>query len=119
GDLPTPIKYYNPEINIAYKQIENISKERLIGMLPEEMKETYRSIYFSENTDSEMSHIVKAADKISAFIKCVEEEKAGNTEFKKAREALHDYLTKNKSSEVEYFMKEFIPSFYLTLDEID
>jgi 5'-deoxynucleotidase len=119
GDLPTPIKYYNPEINIAYKQIENISKERLIGMLPEEMKETYRNIYFSENADSEIGHIVKAADKISAFIKCVEEEKAGNTEFKKAREALHDYLIKNKSLEVEYFMKEFIPSFYLTLDEID
>ncbi len=119
GDLPTPIKYYNPEINTAYKQIENVSKERLIGMLPKEMKKTYRDIFFSDDTNTEMTGIVKAADKIAAFIKCVEEEKAGNSEFKKARESILKNIQKMRMPEVEYFMKEFIPSFYLTLDEID
>lgn len=119
GDLPTPIKYYNPEINTAYKQIENISKEKLLAMLPDEMRGAYKEIYFSKDTDCEIKRIVKAADKIAAYIKCIEEEKAGNAEFKKAGDSIYKIIMKNKSPEVEYFMKNFIPSFYLTLDEID
>lgn len=117
GDLPTPIKYYNPEINAAYKQIEDVSKEKLLEMIPTEMQGAYRDIYFTD--DAEIKRIIKAADKIAAFIKCIDEEKAGNTEFKKARDSIYKIIMKNKSPDVEYFMKNFIPSFYLTLDEID
>ncbi|MCX7842888.1 MAG: 5'-deoxynucleotidase [Clostridia bacterium] len=119
GDLPTPIKYFNPEISQAYSNIENTSKEKLISMLPEELKGTYRKILFLCDEDREARAIIKAADKISAYIKCLEEEKAGNKEFKKAGASILKNISQIELPEVKYFMDKLMPSFSLTLDELD
>ncbi len=119
GDMPTPIKYYNPEISRVYKDIENISKNKLLSMLPEELAEDYASILFHEDDESEEWALVKAADRISAYIKCIEELKVGNKEFQKASEAIYDSILKIELPEVKYFIEKFLPSFSLTLDEID
>lgn len=118
GDMPTPIKYFNPSIREAYKDLENISKEKLLSMLPAEMVPVYRDILFYDESSPE-GKIVKAADRICAYIKCIEEEKAGNREFKKAAEATLKKIQEMKMPEVEYFFKYFIPGFKLTLDELD
>ncbi len=117
GDLPTPIKYFNPEIKKAYKGLEKVANDKLITMLPEELRAIYSDAFFNE--DKELSILVKAADKISAYIKCIEEEKAGNTEFRKAKEAIYDQLTGLNLPEVDYFLLKFIPSVFLTLDELE
>lgn len=119
GDMPTPIKYYNPQISKIYKDIEDISKEKIISMLPEEMADEYYSLFFKNPEDVECWKLVKAADRISAYIKCIEEVKAGNTEFKKASESILDTIMEIELEEVKYFMEKFIPGFYLSLDEID
>ena len=116
GDLPTPVKYYNPDIRDAYKKVEDISKEKLISMLPEKLREYYREIFFFENKGKECYYIVKAADRISAYIKCIEELKVGNMEFKEAAEAVRKSIEKMEYPEVAYFMEKFIPGFELTLD---
>jgi len=118
GDLPTPIKYFNPSIEKAYKDLEDISKNKLLSMLPDEMKSAYQGILFFDEASAE-GRIVKAADRLSAYIKCVEEEKAGNTEFKKAAAAILKKLTDMQMPEVNYFMEHFIPGFSLTLDELN
>jgi len=117
GDLPTPIKYFNPDIKTAYKGLEKIANDKLLSMLPQELKQIYSSMFFNE--DSEHLTIIKAADKLSAYIKCIEEEKAGNTEFRKAKESIHNQLTNLNLPEVEYFLDKLIPSVYLTLDELE
>ncbi len=119
GDMPTPIKYFNPHISKIYKDIEDISKEKIISMLPEEMSDEYYSLFFKNPDDVECWRLVKAADRIAAYIKCIEEVKAGNNEFKKASETILDTITEIDSEEVKYFMDKFIPSFHLSLDEID
>ncbi|WP_024834264.1 5'-deoxynucleotidase [Ruminiclostridium josui] len=119
GDMPTPIKYYNPQISKIYKDIEDISKEKIISMLPEEMADEYYSLFFKNPDDMNCWKLVKAADRISAYIKCIEELKAGNNEFKKARETILQTITEIDLPEVKYFMEKFIPSFNLSLDEID
>ncbi|EPR13284.1 5'-deoxynucleotidase [Ruminiclostridium papyrosolvens] len=119
GDMPTPIKYYNPQISKIYKDIEDISKEKIISMLPEEMADEYYSLFFKNPDDMNCWKLVKAADRISAYIKCIEEVKAGNNEFKKARETILQTITEIDLPEVRYFMERFIPSFNLSLDEID
>lgn len=119
GDLPTPIKYYNPEIREAYKQIEGISKKKLLSMLPIELHEDYRRILFGEESDPETHYIIKAADRIAAYIKCLEESKAGNREFVKAGESILESIRKLDTPEVMYFMEHFLPSFSLTLDELE
>ncbi|MCX8128715.1 MAG: 5'-deoxynucleotidase [Clostridia bacterium] len=119
GDMPTPIKYFNPEISKAYKDIENISKNKMLSMLPEELVEDYSSILFHEDNDPECWKIVKAADRISAYIKCIEEVKAGNREFKKASESILKSINEINLPEVKYYMENFIPSFSLTLDELE
>jgi 5'-deoxynucleotidase len=119
GDMPTPIKYFNPEINRAYKDIEEVSKKKLLSMLPRELEEEYSGLLFQEQSDYESYKIVKAADRIAAYIKCLEEVKAGNMEFKKASESIHKSIVEINAPEVEYFMKNFIPSFSLTLDELE
>ncbi|MCX7921661.1 MAG: 5'-deoxynucleotidase [Clostridia bacterium] len=119
GDMPTPIKYYNPDIKQAYKKVEEISKNRLISMLPQELKEAYSPILFHREEDKEAWKIVKVADRIAAYIKCIEEEKAGNNEFKKAGETIYKTLMQIQTPEVKYFMENFIPSFQLTLDELE
>lgn len=119
GDMPTPIKYFNPEISKAYKDIEAISKNKILSMLPEELVPDYSSILFHEEKDPECWALVKAADRISAYIKCVDEVKAGNNEFKKARETIRKTIHAIELPEVKYFMDHFIPSFSLTLDELE
>ncbi len=118
GDLPTPIKYFNPEIKTAYKDLENKACERLIAMLPENLQEDY-SEYILPNHDTLEYKIVKYADRISAYLKCVEEMKAGNTEFKKAGKSIEKELKTCGFEAVNYYMKEFAPAYELTLDELD
>ena len=119
GDLPTPIKYYNPEIREAFKEIENIASEKLISMLPEELHSDYRDIVIQPEDTYEHT-LVKAADKISAYVKCIEEMRSGNREFAKAELALKKEVEVYCSyPEVEYFCQKFLPSFKKTLDELD
>jgi 5'-deoxynucleotidase len=117
GDLPTPVKYFNPQIREAYKQVENYSLEKLIASLPEDLKADYADVLIPKEQDKELWRIIKAADKLSALIKCIEEEKAGNTEFKKAATAQLQSLKQMELPEVDCFMEEFLPSYKLTLDE--
>ena len=119
GDLPTPVKYFNPEIKKSYGELENISKEKLLAMLPEELRNDYRGLFFYEETDKEYYPIVKAADKLSAYIKCIEEVKAGNAEFKQAEKATAKSIRAMKCSAADYFMDNFIPAYKLTLDEME
>ncbi len=118
GDLPTPIKYFNPEIKSAYKDLEKNACERILGMLPEEFREEYRK-YVLPNEETYEYKLVKCADRLSAYLKCVEETKAGNSEFKKAKTTIGSELKKCGVPEVEYYLKEFAPAFDLTLDELD
>jgi 5'-deoxynucleotidase len=118
GDLPTPIKYFNPEIKSAYKDLEKNACERLINMLPPIMQEEY-SQYIIPDEQCEEYRLVKCADRLSAYLKCVEEIKAGNSEFKKAKKSILAELKSTKSPEVDYYLKEFAPAYELTLDELD
>ena len=118
GDLPTPIKYFNPEIQKAYKGLESLSKEKLLALLPEEFTQDYRSILFYDE-QSEEGKLVKAADRLSAYIKCIEEIKAGNGEFQKAQSAILKKIQENDSPEVSYFWQHFMSPFSLTLDELN
>lgn len=118
GDLPTPIKYFNPEISNAYKDLERNACEKILNMLPEELKGEYRQ-FVLPNTDSEEYKIVKLADRMSAYLKCIEEIKAGNSEFKKAKRSIESDLKASNRPEVAYYLKEFAPAFELTLDELD
>ena len=117
GDLPTPIKYFNPEIRDAYKSLERLSNERLLGLLPSQLSDEYEKIVLDE--DSLEHKFVKYADKICAYIKCVDEVKQGNAEFVKAKETIFAEINAYKSKEVDYFMQNFIPAFSLTLDELE
>lgn len=119
GDLPTPIKYYNEEIKTAYKQIEDQASSNLYGMIPEDLAPDYSFIKDGIDKNSMDYKIIKAADKISALIKCIEEDKAGNTEFKKAQKAQLKAIKEIELPCVKVFMDEFIPSFKLSLDELD
>ena len=117
GDMPTPIKYFNPEIMTAYKQVEELASEKLVSTLPKELQGAYRQLLLCEDEDIE--RIVKAADKLSAYIKCLEELKSGSCEFKLAAEQTLGKLKGLNMPEVEYFMEHFIPAFELTLDELN
>ena len=117
GDLPTPIKYYNPAIRDSYKAVESVAQDRLLSMLGEELAEEYEPIL--KESDVDVANLVKAADKLSAYIKCVEEGKAGNNEFRAAAEQILDALRQNPLPEVHYFMEHFLPAFELTLDELN
>lgn len=116
GDLPTPIKYNNEAIKSSYKDIEQRACFKLLELLPEELKKSYRPLLM--NTDEETCAYVKAADKLSAYIKCIEERKAGNNEFISAEQQTLDILRVNPLPEVDYFIQNFIPAFELTLDEL-
>lgn len=119
GDLATPIKYFNPEIKKAYKDIEQIANQRLFSMLPDELKDEFSSVFFSIPEDNDYRLIVKEADKICAYLKCIEELKAGNQEFSKAERAIAKDISQMEGPEVKYFMDKFVPSFHLTLDELN
>lgn len=118
GDLPTPIKYFNPEIKNAYKDLEKNACIKLLNSLPEDLKESYRE-YVLPNEDSDEYKLVKCADRLSAYLKCVEEIKAGNSEFKKAKASILSELKSLKREEVDYYLKEFAPAYELTLDELE
>ncbi len=117
GDMPTPVKYYNDEINSAYKDIEAVAGERLLSMLPDEFREDYRPLFEPQKGDEELWALVKAADKISALIKCVEENRMGNREFDLALKAQEAKIESINLPEVKYFREHFLPAYYLTLDE--
>ena len=119
GDLPTPVKYYNDEIRKAYKQIEGISEQSLLSMLPEDLREEYEPLVCEEKSDKELLPFVKAADKLSALIKCICEIRMGNREFSKAERTIKEALLNMQLPALEVFMEEFLPSYDLTLDELD
>ena len=116
GDMPTPIKYDNPAIRTAYKDVEAVAEHKLLNMLPEELRGVYAPILTVE--DPEIEALVKAADKLSAYIKCVEERKAGNNEFREAAAQTRKALESYGMPEVESFLETFMDSFSLTLDEL-
>jgi 5'-deoxynucleotidase len=117
GDMPTPIKYHNPAIREAYRQVEQVAEEKLLGMLPEDLRPGYRAA-LSPAAET-VQTLVRAADKLSAYIKCVEELKAGNDEFRKASQQTMEALKAMNLPELEYFMEHFLPSYRLTLDELE
>lgn len=117
GDMPTPVKYYNDDIKNVYKDIERIAGERLISMLPDEFKEDYIPMFEKQEEDKELWKIVKAADKIDALIKCIEESRMGNKEFESALQIQINKIDEIDMPEVKYFKNEFLPAYYLTLDE--
>ena len=116
GDMPTPIKYDNPDIQKAYKEVEAVAEKKLLRMLPSELQDVYESAITGEG--GEIGELVKAADKLSAYIKCVEELKAGNNEFREAAAQTRKALEAYEMPEVAYFMETFMESFSLTLDEL-
>lgn len=118
GDLPTPVKYYNPEIRASYQVVETVSARKLVSMLPEALRPAYEP-YLCEQYDPVLHAYVKAADKLSAYLKCVEELKTGNLEFKRAADQTLAALRASSLPELDYFMEQFLPSFSLTLDELD
>ena len=117
GDLPTPIKYYAPEIRDAYKKVENIAANQLLKELPEDMQEAYEDILI-EDESMEWKY-VKAADKLSAYIKCIEEKNTGNTDFAKAEDTIRKALEDMQMEEIDVFIEEFLPAYVMTLDEIN
>ncbi len=116
GDMPTPVKYYNPGIRDAYKQVEKVAEDKLLSMLPEDLRAAYKPVV--SNTDAEIERYVKAADKLSALIKCIEEVRMGNREFLKAKEATEKSLEQMELPALKVFVDECLPAYYLTLDEL-
>lgn len=118
GDMPTPVKYFSTEIRNAYAEVEAAAEQRLIAMLPEDIREYYAPLISHTNQDAELLRIVKCADKLSALIKCIEEEKAGNSEFSAARITTEQAIRKMNLPEGIEFLEKFIPPFSLPLDEL-
>ncbi|ANP77123.1 5'-deoxynucleotidase [Vibrio sp. 10N.222.51.C8] len=118
GDLPTPVKYYNPDIAQEYKKIEAAAEQRLLSMLPEEFRDDFAPFLISGTASKEEQSIVKQADTICAYLKCLEELSAGNHEYEQAKRRLEETLEQRKSPEMDYFLTTFAPSFELSLDEI-
>jgi len=118
GDMPAPVKYHNPEIRNAYRSVEDAALMSLLHMLPEEIQPEYRVLFSFEAQQPQLYALVKAADKISAYSKCVEELKCGNQEFEKAARQLKASIDKVELEEVKYYMERFMPAFSLTLDEL-
>ena len=118
GDMPTPVKYYNQDIKTAMKEVEGVANKKLLSMLPEDMREAYMSIFFKDEEDDYLWKLVKAADKISALIKCMEELNTGNQEFRSAEESLRKVVEGLDMPEVKVFVEEFLPAYGNTLDEL-
>ena len=116
GDLPTPIKYYNGEMKQAYKQVEHIAGEKLLGLIPEALRASYES--HIHESDKEVDAIVKAADKLAAHIKCLEEQKAGNREFDNAAAQTYDAMVTMDRPELQWFLQNCLPAFSRSLDEL-
>lgn len=118
GDLPTPVKYQNNAIATEYKKIEKLAEKQLLSLLPDEFMDDYRFLLDSEYQDAKAAKVVKAADTLCAYIKCLEEIAAGNKEFVLAKRRLEIMLEERMTPAVQYFIDVFIPSFSLTLDEM-
>ena len=117
GDLPTPIKYYNQSINSAYKELESLANDKMVGSLPAEFREEYNNL-LNYDKDSYEYKLTKAADKIAAYIKSAEEVKSGNSEFNNAKQTLYKSIKEINLPEVQYFIENFLPSFLKDLDNI-
>ena len=111
GDMPTPIKYYSDEMRDTFKEIEDLAAIQLLAMLPDDIREEYEDLFFAREQDAYLWKLVKAADKISALIKCVEEEKAGNSEFANAKKMTKKSIDAMELEEVTVFFDEFFPAY--------
>lgn len=118
GDLPSPIKYHSDRILSAYRIIEHEAEEELLGLLPKDMQSDFEDILLHEKVDSKVATFVKAADLISAFLKCQLEVNSGNHEFEDAQKAIEDSIRQLAMPEVDYFMATFVDSYLLSLDEL-
>ncbi len=119
GDLPTPIKYFNPKVKEAVDGLEEVAKQRLLGMVPEALQPHYEGLFFARDEDARAWRMVKLADKLCAYLKCLEEAKAGNREFTRAEESIRQGLEDLQEPVVGYFLETFVPSFRLTIDELN
>lgn len=117
GDLPTPVKYYNKNIKTAYAEIEENAKNQLLSYLPEDFRDEYAPLFGKTEKEADLWKLVKAADKISALIKCVEERQMGNNDFASAEKSTYNAIKALEVPEAEVFLEEFMPSYLLTLDE--
>ena len=117
GDMPTPVKYYNPVIRNAYKEVEKVAGKQMLSGLSPEIRDRYERVLTETEEEKELWKYVKAADKISAYTKCLEERKTGNMDFADAEQTIYKAITDMHMDEVDYFMKEYIPAYMLTLDE--
>jgi len=118
GDMPTPVKYYNDEMRETFKKVETNASKTLLDMLPDDLKPSYEPLFFKREEDAELWKLVKAADKISAYIKCVEERKAGNSEFTEAERASRLSVSALKCPEATIFLNDFIGAYELPLDKL-
>ena len=119
GDLPTPIKYFNPQVRDAFSELSVVAQDRLLGLLPDFMQKSYEPLFRDDGSNPGERELVKAADKICAYLKCLEEAKAGNTEFAKAEQQLWRALFQMNLPEVSFLLETFIRSFRLTIDELN
>jgi 5'-deoxynucleotidase len=117
GDMPTPVKYYSETIRNAYKEVEAVASEQLLTGLPDDFKKIYAPLLMETEQEKENWKYVKAADKLSALIKCIEEERMGNKDFSQARKTIENSINEMNLPEVKYFMDNFLPAYNLTLDE--
>ncbi len=115
GDMPTPVKYDNEELTNAFKAVENAANEKLVSKLPEDLQDVFNCLLTGDE-DKELKPLIKAADKLSALIKCIDERKAGNTEFSEAEAATRKRILEANVPEADVFLDEFIPAYELTLD---
>ena len=118
GDLPTPVKYFNSQIAQEYKAIEKIAQQKLVDMVPDELRDIFEPLIDEHHYSEEEKSLVKQADALCAYLKCLEELSAGNNEFLLAKTRLEKTLESRRSEEMDYFMRVFVPSFHLSLDEI-
>jgi 5'-deoxynucleotidase len=118
GDLPGPIKYFNPSIAQAYKEVEKAAKKKLLTMLPDELQEDFTSLIRDDLLAPDIRGLLKAADVLSAYIKCIQEVESNNHEFQVAKQRVESMLADYELPEVDYFMEKFLPSYKLTLDEL-
>lgn len=118
GDMPTPVKYFSTELRSAFAEVEKSAGARLLSMLPEDMQTDYDPLLEQKADDAALWRLVKAADKLSAYIKCIEERKAGNTEFREAEKSTKKLLEKLECPEAAVFLSEFLPAYELPLDKL-
>jgi 5'-deoxynucleotidase len=118
GDMPTPVKHFNPNFKRSFHQLEDRARRKLLAMLPPELAQVYEPLFFFDELDADYQPIIKAADKIAALIKCLEDEKSGNLEFKRAAEEQLEGLRTSNLPEVDYFLEYFLPGYRLSLDEL-